>query len=80
MSCYYGKDTKQRLLLSLWLVDGKVQKLCRARNPVELDAMLLSNYDSESIKQLQQTAREYGFRFENISHLKRRLRMFVKTD
>lgn len=46
----------------------------------ELDGMLLSNYDSDSVKQLQQAAREYGFRFESISHLKRRLRMFIKTD
>ena len=42
--------------------------------------MLLSNYDSDSVQQLQQSAREYGFKFENVSHLKRRLRMFVKTD
>lgn len=46
----------------------------------KVNGMLLSNYNSESVQQLQQSAREYGFRFENISHLKRRLRMFVKTD
>ena len=46
----------------------------------KVNEMLLSNYDSDSVQQLQQSAREYGFKFENVSHLKRRLRMFVKTD
>ena len=45
-----------------------------------VNEMLLSNYDSEAVQQLQQTAREYGFKYENVSHLKRRLRMFVKPE
>ena len=46
----------------------------------ELNEMLYSNYDSESLKNIQQAAREYDFKLENISHLKRRLRMFIITD
>ena len=45
-----------------------------------VNEMLLSNYDSEAVQQLQQAAREYGFKYENVSHLKRRLRMFVKPE
>lgn len=45
-----------------------------------VNEMLLSNYDSEAVQQLQQSAREYGFKYENVSHLKRRLRMFVKPE
>lgn len=44
----------------------------------KVDEMLLSNYDSENVQQLLQAAREYGFKFDSISQLKRRLRMFVK--
>lgn len=44
----------------------------------KVDEMLLSNYDSENVQQLLQAAREYGFKSDSISQLKRRLRMFVK--
>lgn len=46
----------------------------------KVNKMLSSNYDSDAVQQLQQAAREYGFRFENVSHLKRRMRMFVKPE
>ena len=46
----------------------------------EVDRMLLSNYNSDDVRALQQAASEYGFRNDNIAHLKRRLRMFVKID
>lgn len=47
----------------------------------ETSKMLLSNYNLDYVAKLKQAAEEYGFKTKNISHLKRRLRIFVtKTD
>lgn len=42
--------------------------------------MVQPNKDTEAIDELRQSAREYGFKFETVSLLKRRLMMYIKHD
>lgn len=46
----------------------------------EVNTILTSNYDKKRVQELQQSAIEYGFRFNSISQLKRNMRMFIKID
>jgi len=46
----------------------------------EVNAILVSNYDKERVRKLQQSATEYGFRSNSISQLKRNMRMFIKSE
>ena len=77
---YVNNEYNTRINYSNLYLLGFYDFLTNKYGEDKVNEMLLSNYDSESVQQIQQSAREYGFRYENVSHLKRRLRMFVNPE
>lgn len=71
-------NTKINFSMLYWL--GFYDMVVKRYGKEETDRMLVSFRNSEDVTKLMNCARDYGVKVENISHLKRFLRPFVKGD
>ncbi len=71
-------STKINFSMLYWL--GFYDAIVRKHGEEETDRMLVSFRNSDDVTKLMSCARDYGVRVENISHLKRFLRPFIKGD
>ena len=71
-------NTKINYSILFWL--GFYDYVVKKHGEKETNKMLLSFRDSDDVTKLMSCAREYGIKVDNISHLKRFLRPFVKVE
>ena len=71
-------NTKINYSILYWL--GFYDYVVKKHGEKETNKMLLSFRDSDDVTKLMSCAREYGIKVDNISHLKRFLRPFVKVE
>ena len=71
-------NTKINFSILYWL--GFYDSIVKKYGEEETNKMLLSFRNSDDVTKLMNCARDYGVKVDNISHLKRFLRPFVKVD
>jgi hypothetical protein len=71
-------NTKINFSILYWL--GFYDSIVKKYGEKETNRMLLSFRNSDDVTKLMNCARDYGVKVDNISHLKRFLRPFVKVD
>nr|DAY99147.1 MAG TPA: hypothetical protein [Caudoviricetes sp.] len=71
-------NTKINFSILYWL--GFYDSIVKKYGEEETNRMLLSFRNSDDVTKLMNCARDYGVKVDNISHLKRFLRPFVKVD
>lgn len=71
-------NTKINYSILYWL--GFYDFIVKKYGEKDTNKMLLSYRNSEDVTKLMNCAREYGVKVENISHLKRFLRPFIKVE
>lgn len=71
-------NTKINFSILYWL--GFYDSIVKKYGEEETNKMLLSFRNSDDVTKLMNCARNYGVKVDNISHLKRFLRPFVKVD
>lgn len=71
-------NTKINFSILYWL--GFYDSIVKKYGESEANRMLLSFRNSDDVTKLMNCAREYGVKVDNISHLKRFLRPFVKVE
>ena len=71
-------NTKINFSILYWL--GFYDSIVKKYGEKETNKMLLSFRDSADVTRLMNCARDYGVKVDNISHLKRFLRPFIKVD
>lgn len=71
-------NTKINFSILYWL--GFYDSIIKKYGEEETNRMLLSFRNSDDVTKLMNCARDYGVKVDNISHLKRFLRPFIKVD
>lgn len=71
-------NTKINFSILYWL--GFYDSIIKKYGEEETNKMLLSFRNSDDVTKLMNCARDYGVKVDNISHLKRFLRPFIKVD
>lgn len=71
-------NTKINFSILYWL--GFYDSIVKKYGEKETNRMLLSFRNSDDVTKLMNCARDYGVKVDNISHLKRFLRPFIKVD
>lgn len=71
-------NTKINYSILYWL--GFYDSIVKKHGEKETNRMLLSFRNSDDVTELMNCARDYGVKVNNISHLKRFLRPFIKVD